>query len=94
MKATGIVRKIDDLGRIVIPKEIRRVLELDVKDPVEIFVENDSIILQKYKPNNACAITGEVSHNNITLAGGKLTLSKEGLDLLLAEMQSKASLTN
>lgn len=51
MKATGIVRKIDDLGRIVLPKELRRTMAIDVKDPMEIYVEgNDKIILKKYEP--------------------------------------------
>ena len=50
MKATGIVRKIDELGRIVLPVELRRTLNIDIKDPVEIFTENDCIILRKYEP--------------------------------------------
>lgn len=51
MKATGIVRKIDDLGRIVIPKEIRKGLRIRVGDPLEIYVEkNGEIILKKYAP--------------------------------------------
>lgn len=50
MKATGIVRRIDGLGRIVIPKEIRRNLRLQVNDPVEILVEGDRVIFQKYSP--------------------------------------------
>lgn len=51
MKATGIVRRIDDLGRVVIPKEIRRVLRIREGDPLEIFTENDGeVILKKYSP--------------------------------------------
>ncbi len=51
MKATGIVRRIDDLGRIVIPKEIRRTLRIRVSDPLEIFTDKDGeIILKKYSP--------------------------------------------
>ena len=51
MKATGIVRRIDELGRIVIPKEIRRTLRIKESDPMEIFTENDgSVILRKYSP--------------------------------------------
>ncbi|MBD2861630.1 stage V sporulation protein T [Paenibacillus oceani] len=51
MKATGIVRRIDDLGRIVIPKEIRRVLRVREGDPMEIFVDRDGgVILKKYSP--------------------------------------------
>ncbi|MDU9693458.1 AbrB/MazE/SpoVT family DNA-binding domain-containing protein [Priestia sp. SB1] len=94
MKATGMVRKVDDLGRIVIPKEIRRVLEIAEKDPVEIFVDSDQIVLKKYKPNNACAITGEVSQDNVTLANGKVTLSQEGLKQLLEELVKKAPAAN
>ncbi len=51
MKATGIVRRIDDLGRVVIPKEIRRTLRIREGDPLEIFVDRDGeIILKKYSP--------------------------------------------
>ncbi len=51
MKATGIVRRIDDLGRVVIPKEIRRTLRIRESDPLEIFTDNDGeIILKKYSP--------------------------------------------
>ena len=48
MKSTGVVRKIDDLGRIVIPKEIRKVLKIENSDDLEIYVENNLIILKKY----------------------------------------------
>ena len=48
MKATGVVRRIDDLGRIVIPKEIRRTLKVNEGDNLEIYVNNDEIILKKY----------------------------------------------
>ena len=56
MKSTGIVRKVDELGRVVLPIELRRVLDIEQKDAVEIFVEGDSIILKKYQPN--CIICG------------------------------------
>ena len=59
MKATGIVRKLDVLGRIVIPKELRKTLELNDGDPVEIFVEGNDIILRKYQP--ACIFCGDAS---------------------------------
>jgi len=49
MKATGIVRKVDELGRLVLPIEMRRTLGLNEKDPVEIFVEGESIVLRKYQ---------------------------------------------
>lgn len=58
MKSTGIVRNIDELGRLVIPKEMRKNMGIGTDDPVEIFVENDRIILQKYAP--ACAFCGGI----------------------------------
>lgn len=51
MKSTGMVRKIDDLGRIVLPAEIRKVLDIQLRDSVEIFTEGEQIILQKYRPS-------------------------------------------
>ena len=51
MKSTGIVRKVDELGRVVIPVELRRSLGVDVKDALEIFIDGDQIILQKYQPD-------------------------------------------
>ena len=51
MKSTGIIRKIDELGRIVIPKEIRSKLEIEIKDPMEILVEGHSITLKKVEDN-------------------------------------------
>lgn len=49
MRATGIIRRIDDLGRVVIPKEIRRTIRIREGDPLEIFVENGAVIFKKYK---------------------------------------------
>lgn len=49
MKATGIVRKVDELGRIVLPAELRRTLSIAEKDPLEIYVDGGSIILQKHE---------------------------------------------
>lgn len=54
MKATGIIRRIDELGRIVIPKELRRTLHIKVGDPIEIFTADDGVIaLRKYEPSNS-----------------------------------------
>ena len=65
MKATGIIRKVDDLGRIVLPIELRRMLDIAERDELEIYMENDQIILRKYEP--ACLFCGSdrklVSHN-------------------------------
>lgn len=57
MKSTGIVRKVDDLGRIVLPIELRRTLDIAERDPLEIFVEEDTVILRRYNP--ACVFCGE-----------------------------------
>ncbi|MEA4994316.1 hypothetical protein SDC9_123037 [bioreactor metagenome] len=51
MKSTGIVRKVDELGRIVLPIEMRRTLDIAEKDALEIYVEGNSVILKKYKPS-------------------------------------------
>ena len=50
MKSTGIVRKVDELGRIVLPIEMRRTLDIAERDALEIYVDGDSIILKKYQP--------------------------------------------
>ncbi|UOQ44686.1 AbrB/MazE/SpoVT family DNA-binding domain-containing protein [Halobacillus salinarum] len=87
MKSTGIVRKVDELGRVVIPIELRRTLGINEKDALEIYVDDDRIVLKKYKPNMTCHVTGEVSDENMKLANGNLVLSKEGAQKLLEEIQ-------
>jgi transcriptional pleiotropic regulator of transition state genes len=67
MKATGIVRKVDDLGRIVIPKELRKTFEIEKDDSLEIFVDGGLIVLRKYEP--ACVFCGNVE--NVTNIKGK-----------------------
>ena len=57
MKSTGIVRKVDELGRVVIPIELRRNLDIEVKDALEIFVDGEQIIFKKYAP--ACIFCGQ-----------------------------------
>ena len=57
MKSLGVVRRIDELGRIVLPVETRKRLGLEAKDPVEIFVEKDRIVLKKYEP--CCIFCGD-----------------------------------
>ncbi len=49
MKSTGIVRNLDELGRVVIPKEIRKKLQIEQKDPIEIFIDGNSIVLKKFE---------------------------------------------
>lgn len=60
MKSTGIVRKIDGLGRVVLPIELRRIFEIDKEDPVEIFVDDNYILLKKYQP--ACIFCNDASN--------------------------------
>jgi len=72
MKATGIVRKVDELGRIVIPIELRNKLDIAIKDPIEIFVDGSSIILKKYEPN--CIFCG--NSKDLSSYKDKLVCSK------------------
>ena len=51
MKSTGMIRRVDELGRVVIPKEIRNKLDIQEKDPIEIYVQEDCVILKKYESN-------------------------------------------
>ncbi len=59
MKSTGIVRRVDDLGRIVLPRELRKILNIDPRDSLEIFMDGDTIILRKYEPQ--CIFCGQAS---------------------------------
>ncbi|MER1957893.1 MAG: AbrB/MazE/SpoVT family DNA-binding domain-containing protein [Solibacillus sp.] len=85
MKSTGIVRKVDELGRVVLPIELRRTLGIAEKDPIEIFIEDEKIILKKYKADMTCAVTGEVSDDNKVING--IILSVEGARQLLPKLQ-------
>ena len=60
MKSTGVVRKVDELGRIVLPAELRKSMDIQIKDALEIFTEGDRIILQKYHP--ACVFCSNVEN--------------------------------
>ena len=66
MKATGIVRKVDELGRIVLPIELRRTLDIAERDALEIYVDGDSIVLKKYQA--ACIFCND-SHDVINFKG-------------------------
>lgn len=57
MKSTGIVRKVDELGRIVLPIELRRTLDIAEKDALEIYVDGNNVVLRKYQP--ACVFCGD-----------------------------------
>lgn len=60
MKSTGMVRKVDEFGRVVLPIELRRTMDIQEKDPLEIYVEGENIILRKY--HEACVFCGSVRH--------------------------------
>lgn len=72
MKSTGVVRKLDDLGRIVIPIELRRTMGIDLRDTLEIFVEDDRIILKKYHP--ACIFCDDA--RDVTQYKGKIVCKR------------------
>lgn len=57
MKSTGIVRRVDELGRIVLPIELRRTLDIEIKDPLEIYLDGDKVVLKKHY--DACVFCGE-----------------------------------
>lgn len=60
MKSTGVVRKVDELGRVVLPIELRRTLDINEKDALEIYVDDGAIVMKKYEPG--CVFCGEVRH--------------------------------
>jgi transcriptional pleiotropic regulator of transition state genes len=93
MKSIGIVRKVDELGRIVIPMELRRTLDISEKDPLEIYTDGDSIILKKYTVDMACSLTGEITDKNRKLANGKIILSPDGAKELVKQLNELFQLT-
>ncbi len=72
MKSTGVVRKLDNLGRVVIPIELRKTMGIAIKDTLEIFTEGDEIILKKYQPG--CIFCGDA--RNVTLFKGQRICEK------------------
>lgn len=69
MISTGIIRHIDSLGRVVLPKELRRSYDITAETPLEILTEGDCILLRKYHPADACALCGEVVPGSVQLHG-------------------------
>lgn len=88
MKSTGIVRKVDKLGRVVIPIEVRRTLGIKEKDPIEIFIDGEQIVLKKYTAAKACFVTGEVNDDNISLLDG---LSPDSARYLLEQLKKSVN---
>jgi AbrB family transcriptional regulator (stage V sporulation protein T) len=74
MKATGIVRRIDELGRVVIPKEIRRTLRIKEGDPLEIFTDRDELMLKKYSPIASLERFSKATARSLNDLSGKLAV--------------------
>ena len=93
MKATGIVRRIDDLGRIVIPKEIRRTLRIRESDPLEIFTDREGeIILKKYSPIGEMSTFAKQYAESLTQVSGQMMLISDRDQFIAAAGGSKGLL--
>ncbi|WP_394514217.1 AbrB/MazE/SpoVT family DNA-binding domain-containing protein [Priestia aryabhattai] len=88
MRGLSTLRKIDAVGRIVIPIELRKVLDIGKDDSVEILLEEDHIEIKKYKECNKCVITGEITTENRKYANN-LVLSPSGAEILYKEINDK-----
>ncbi len=84
MKATGIVRRIDELGRVVIPKEIRRTLRIKEGDPLEIFTDRDELTLKKYSPIATLERFSEATARSLHDLSGKLAVITDTDEILYA----------
>ncbi|MCT6909213.1 MULTISPECIES: AbrB/MazE/SpoVT family DNA-binding domain-containing protein [Bacillus] len=91
MKNTSVARKVDDLGRVVIPIELRRTLGIAEGTSLGFHVDGENIILKKQE--TSCFVTGKVSESNIKLLEGRMFLSKEGASELLDILQ-KSGMAN
>ena len=86
MKSTGIVRKVDELGRVVIQIEIRNKFDIAEKDPIEIYVDGSSIILKKYEPNCVfCGNTKDLISYKDRLVCSKCAQKLASLDTTIEE---------
>ncbi|RWS41515.1 AbrB/MazE/SpoVT family DNA-binding domain-containing protein [Bacillus mycoides] len=91
MKNTGVARKVDELGRVVIPVELRRTLGIAEGTALDFHVDGENIVLRKHE--KSCFVTGEVSESNMELLDGRMFLSKEGASELLGLIQ-KSGMTH
>lgn len=92
MKATGMTRSVDSLGRIVLPKEIRRTLGINHGDPVEFFVDGDSIILRKY--NTVGDLEQLIDNVEKTISAKDAIASPAMIDALLAKTKEMRAIIN
>ena len=89
MKATGIVRRIDELGRVVIPKEIRRTLRIREGDPLEIFTDRDELMLKKYSPIATLERFSEGSAKSLNDLSGYLAVICDTDEVLYASGEGR-----
>lgn len=89
MKATGIVRRIDELGRVVIPKEIRRTLRLREGDPLEVFTDRDELMLKKYSPIASLEKIGDSTARSLNDLSGHLAVICDTDEVLSASGEGK-----
>ncbi|MDI5788754.1 AbrB/MazE/SpoVT family DNA-binding domain-containing protein [Bacillus licheniformis] len=84
-----MVRRIDELGRVVLPVEMRRVLNINEKDPLEIYTDGETSF-DKYAANMACLMTGDIT-TKINVCGRQIVLSPRGAEMLLEDMMAALS---
>ncbi len=94
MKATGIVRRIDELGRVVIPKEIRRTLRIREGDPLELFTDRDELMLKKYSPIASIERFSEGSAKSLNEQSGHLAVICDTDGVLNAAGTGKRAIVN
>ncbi|PEF32716.1 AbrB/MazE/SpoVT family DNA-binding domain-containing protein [Bacillus wiedmannii] len=87
MKNTGVARKVDELGRVVIPVELRRTLGITEGTALDFHVDGENVVLRKQE--KSCFVTGEVSESNMALLGGRMFLSKAGASELLDALEKR-----
>ena len=92
MKATGIVRRIDELGRVVIPKEIRRTLRIREGDPLELFTDRDELMLKKYSPIASVERFAEGTAKSLNEQSGYLAAIADTDNVVSASGQGKKGL--
>lgn len=94
MKATGIVRRMDDLGRIVIPREIRRTMRINNGDPLEIYTDNGEVIFKKYSPVADLGSFAVKCANSLSKTSGLPTLITDKDNVIAVSGVSKKELTD
>ncbi|MFP7737283.1 AbrB/MazE/SpoVT family DNA-binding domain-containing protein [Priestia aryabhattai] len=87
MKSKGIIRRVDKLGRVALPVEIRSIFNIKERAPVKIHINEDKIILKKNRHLLECMITGEISLQNRLYSGG-IVLSTRGAEILFDALKN------